>query len=182
MFLERLGDRRSRDPVVELLQLALDTAVAPVRVVGRHPHDQLADRLHDSGTADALAGVRPLRGDQLAVPAEDSVGRDDGGHLTEQPAPEGPALRGEAPALVIGQPQALAAELFLENAVLLDEVLNGLRLVAIDPAGEARQEELKTKEIGHVPTGIDTIGVVLQAPRSRPDSSSAEYSDRTGIS
>ena len=39
----------------------------------------------------------------------------------------------------IGQSEAATTELLLENTVLLNEVVDGLRLLAIDPAGEGRE-------------------------------------------
>jgi hypothetical protein len=63
--------------VVELPQFALDSAVAPGRVVSCHADDQCADRFHDAGSADTLVWVCPLCCDQLVVPAQDGVGRDD---------------------------------------------------------------------------------------------------------
>jgi hypothetical protein len=91
------------------------------------------------------------------------------------------ALRCESAALFIGESQALLPELFLEHAVLLDEVVDGLGLVAVDPAGESREEELESEEIGHVPTAIGVIDVLAQASVSRRDLISAEISDRTGF-
>ncbi len=51
--------------------------------------------------------------------------------------------------VVVSQPKASGAELFLEDAVLLDEVVDGLGLVAVDPAGEGCQQELEREEVGH---------------------------------
>ena len=39
--------------------------------------------------------------------------------------------------------QALSFQLFLEDAVLLTQVINDLRLFTIDPGTEGREEELK---------------------------------------
>jgi hypothetical protein len=59
------------------------------------------------------------------------------------------ALGSKAAALVIGQPESLATELFLEDAILLDEVIDDLGLIAIDPASEGGEKELKREKIGH---------------------------------
>ncbi len=58
--------------------------------------------------------------------------------------PESLPFGRKAPSLVVGQPQALALELFLENAVLLAEVVDCLGLLPVDPAGKRREEELET--------------------------------------
>jgi hypothetical protein len=57
-------------------------------------------------------------------------------------ATESLAFGRETPALVVRETEALAAKLFLEDSVLLDEVLDDLRLVAVDPARERGEEEL----------------------------------------
>ena len=49
----------------------------------------------------------------------------------------------------------------LEDAVLLAEVVNDLGLLSIDPAGEARQEELEVEGVGfHAPDCGDQPGAV----------------------
>jgi hypothetical protein len=82
--------------------------------------------------------------------------------------------RRESAALIVGQTKPFLAELFLEDAVFLDEVVDDLRLVAVGPAGEGGEEELKTKEVGHVTTAIGGIGALSQMSISRLGPSSAE--------
>jgi hypothetical protein len=100
-------------------------------------------RGHDPGAADALARIRPLRGDQATVPTQDGVGSGERRDARKEPASEGPALRGEAAALVVGEPSPPAAELLLQDAVLLDQVGDGRGLLAVDPASEGRQRGLE---------------------------------------
>ena len=149
--------------MVELLELTLDLAVAPARVVSGHANDQCANRNHDAGPADSIVGVRPLGGDQLAVPPHDCVGRYDRRDAAEQAATEHLALCREPAPLVIGQTKALATELFLEDPVLLDQVVDGLGLVAVDPAGEGGEKELKGEGVGHV---TPIIGVLSERRKS----------------
>ncbi len=52
-------------------------------------------------------------------------------------------------ALVIGEARATTAELLLQDTVLLDEVGDDLRLLAVDPAGERGEQKLKREEVGH---------------------------------
>jgi len=49
-------------------------------------------------------------------------------------SPSVPGLRGQATTLVVGQAWKLASELVLEHLVLLDQVLDDLLLLAMDPA------------------------------------------------
>ena len=49
------------------------------------------------------------------------------------------------------------AVLFLEDAILLDEVVDGLGLLAIDPACEGGEEELERGEFGQRNQVIDQM-------------------------
>ena len=51
--------------------------------------------------------------------------------------------------MVIGESKALAMELLLQHAILFDEVINDLRLMAVDPASERGEEELEWEKFGH---------------------------------
>ncbi len=51
--------------------------------------------------------------------------------------------------LVIGESKASATELLLQDAILLDQILDDLGLMAVDPAGEGGEEELEWEEFGH---------------------------------
>ena len=64
------------------------------------------------------------------MPAHDRVGRHDGRNAIQQPSAELLAPRCEAPTLVIVQSKLATLELLLEDAVLLDEVLDGPLLLA----------------------------------------------------
>jgi hypothetical protein len=70
------------------------------------------------------------------VPAHDRVGRDDGGDSVEKSATQLLPLRSEASLLVVRQPKLPPLELLFEDAVLLEEVLDGALLLSVDPAGE----------------------------------------------
>ncbi len=91
------------------------------------------------------------------VPAEDGVGRYDGGNVGKDPPTEDPALSCEPPPLVIGETQASPAELLFQHSILFNEVLDDLGLVAIYPSGEGGEEELEREEIGHVTGIIDSM-------------------------
>ena len=82
------------------------------------------------------------------MPAQDGVRGDDGRDLVEETTTEGLALGCESSALVVVEPEGLAVELFFEDAVLLDEVLDDLVLLAIEPAGERGQEDREGIDVG----------------------------------
>ena len=70
--LQDAPNRRGADAVAECEQLALDSDVAPVRVLRRHAHHQGGE-----GVVDRLAsgpmGVGPSSADEAAMPAQDRV-------------------------------------------------------------------------------------------------------------
>ena len=138
---------------------------------------ECADRLHDPGASNSLVWVRPLRCDQTAVPAQDRVRRDDGGDpRLRSRRPSALALCCEPSALVVVQPEAFAAELLFEDAILLDQVVDGLGLVSVDPTGEGREEKLKAEEVRH---NADRTGEA-QGRNSSCDSA-VDYSDPTAV-
>jgi hypothetical protein len=53
------------------------------------------------------------------------------------------ALRGEASAPVVGQPEAAPLQLRLEDAVFLDQVFDDVLLVAIDPPARVTSRTCK---------------------------------------
>ena len=79
-------DRRAADPMADILQRTNDPSVAPRGVVLGHQHDQTPDLREHARTAATPLRVRPLPRDQLPMPPENRVGRDDRGDLTETTA------------------------------------------------------------------------------------------------
>src|SRR5262249_58956833 len=97
-----------------------------------------------------------------------------GPHRRHRPATERSAFGGEAAALGIGQLEAAACQLPLEDPVFLHQVFNDVLLVAIDPTGEGHQQHLQGGEVGnHSP-------ILPCATMDRQGCTSAEYADSTG--
>ncbi len=80
------------------------------------------------------------------MPSQDGVRGDDGRDVHESSASEGLPQYSQPPPLRIGQPQASATELLLEDSVLLPQVLDGGFLLACDPAGHGGDEDLPRLE------------------------------------
>ena len=74
--------------------------------------------------------------DQLAVPSEDRVWRDDRGDAVQYAAAEWLALGCESAALIVGEAQPLVALEFAEDAVLFEQVGDQPRLITVDVACE----------------------------------------------
>ena len=76
----------------------------------------------------------------------------------------GKGRRREATALVIGQPEAASRPLFLEDAVLLHQVLDDALLVAVDPSREGHEQHPQRGGVGpHWPT-LPGVGERVRDP------------------
>jgi hypothetical protein len=93
----------------------------------------------------------------------------------QDPATESLALGREAAALIVGQPEAPPLQLFLEDAVLLHQVLDDLLLVAVDPSGAGHKQQPQGGEVGRHRSILP-----CPIPAPVPGPGSAEYSDTTG--
>jgi len=56
---------------------------------------------------------------------------------------------GESPPVVIGEPQAPAADLVPEHAILFDQIGERLPLPAIEPTGEGEEQQPKDRHVDH---------------------------------
>ncbi len=77
MSAQQSADRSGADPDPELAQLALDPHVAPPGILPREPHDDRAELGIDGRATDVRAAVRPFAPDELAVPAQEGLRRDE---------------------------------------------------------------------------------------------------------
>ena len=146
VLLQCLGDCALGHPVTQVLQRALDPAVTPGGVVSGHHDDQPLDMAHQAWPSNPGRLVGPFGRDQAAIPAQDGVRGNDGGHLGEELPAQELSLGGQSAALGIRQAQTLATQLFLEDAVLFAEEVDDVLMPAVDPAGEGQEEELKGEE------------------------------------
>ena len=128
--------------MIQILQRALDARVAPPRVLSRHPHDEAADLREHTGPSGTPFRVRPFPGDEVPVPSQNRVGRDDRRDLRQHPTTQPFAEGGQPSPVTIRQPQTLMAQLRLQDAVLFAQVQDDLVLFVLEPAEEGRDEEL----------------------------------------
>src|SRR5260370_38736093 len=84
-----------------------DPIIAPAGILSRQPNHQTLDFRGDSRPAGlpTLSGAVELRGDQLAIPAENRVGVGDTGDLLPQFPAQPFAAFGERSSLWVGQPE-----------------------------------------------------------------------------
>jgi hypothetical protein len=94
----------------------------------------------------ALGSAVVLLRDELAIPAQDRVGRDQPGELFQGASADGSALRSEPATLGVAEAQVSVAELLAQHAVLLLEVLEDVDLAPIHPAREHEQQKLERRD------------------------------------
>jgi hypothetical protein len=82
-------------------------------------------------------------GDQLPIPTQDRVRRDDAAELAQRLSPERFSRRREPAALVVGEADPLCGELLAKDAVFLLQIVDDVALLAIGPACEQKQQESK---------------------------------------
>ena len=101
------------------------------------PNREIDDHLANSRTA-RLSLVRriPLLGDQLAMPAEDRVRREQRADFKEPLAAEYLAFDGQSPALAVVEQNAFLPELLFQYSILSSQVIDRFLLLSIDPRGE----------------------------------------------
>jgi hypothetical protein len=114
--------------MVQMLELALYPRIYPARVLLGHPDNQLTDLLHHAGATDSLPWIRPLSGDEPAVPCEDCVGSYNRDNLAQDIPTQRSAFGGQSATLVVGETKAFPAlfELLFQNTILLDQVRDRL--------------------------------------------------------
>ena len=98
---------------------------------------------HDGLKRVGLPASAHQRGDQLSMPAEEGIGRDQGVQVTEYPSPEALGLCGPASALGVGEPETARTELLSADAILFLERVNDVTRLLVDPARDGHDEELQ---------------------------------------
>ena len=136
-------DRGSADGVPEIGEGSLDSGVAPSRIVARHSDDQFLNLTGDPrSTWTASRASVVLLGDELPVPAEQSVRGDDRRDLAEASPSEWLRLSREAAALRIREAESPSSQLLMEGSILGFQMLDDVLLLAADPSDQNEQEEL----------------------------------------
>ena len=144
-------DRAALDLVAESIECVANSGVVPARVLLRHLDDEREEirGLVWATWSPLLRSVVLLR-DEIAVPAQDRVGRRDACELAQQFSAKRFTLHGEATTLGVREAQAAAAEFLSQNTVLRLQVVDDVLLLAIHPPGEGEEEELQCDgHLGH---------------------------------
>jgi hypothetical protein len=139
-------DRVAAELVTEVAERPADPRVTPSRILGGEPDDEALQRGGGArSAAGALGRAVVLLRDELAIPAQDRVGRDHAGELFQDLAAEDSTLHCEPAALRIREARTSTAELLAQHAVLLLKVREDLDLAPVHPAREHEQQELQRR-------------------------------------
>src|SRR5215469_5994041 len=84
-----------------------------------------------------------LLGDQLPVPSQQGLRRDNAGDLGKSLSSQRFGLYGQSPALIVIQAHAPPTELFSKHAILLAKIFNGLQLAVVHPPGDGDKQKLE---------------------------------------
>jgi hypothetical protein len=122
----------------------LDLPITPVPVFLRHPTNQHLDfghRARSSGPAGRAAIVFP--GDQLPVPSQQSLRRDDCRNPSQQFTASPLGLDCEPTALVIVESHSATAALLPKNSIFLQKILDNVVLMLVHPSSHGNNHHLK---------------------------------------
>jgi hypothetical protein len=91
-------------------------------------------------------------GNELAMLPEKRIWSHNAGQLLKHLPPEDLAFDSQAPTLVVVEQDSFLSELLSEDSILCQEVLDGVLLTAVDPAGEDQEQQMPWLKLGlHVP-------------------------------
>src|SRR5215831_8366717 len=109
-----------------------------------------------------MASSVVLLGDQLPVPSQQGLRRDNAGDLGKSVSSQRFGLYGQSPALLAIEAHSPATELFSKHPILLAKIFNDLQLAVVHPPGDGDQQ--KSEWVEH--------SLRIQDPLSRPPSRS----------
>ena len=93
-----------------------------------------------------------MPGNEFAMPPEQRIRSHDAGQLLEHLPPEDFAFDSQPLALVVAEQDSFLSELLSEDSILCQEILDGVLLTAVDPAGEDQEQQMPWLKLGlHVP-------------------------------
>src|SRR4029450_12407339 len=143
--LQNLRDCRSSHSMAQVLECALDACVAPARILGRHPDHETAYSPLQAGSPRPGLRIRPLSRDQLAVPPENRVRRDDRRDFRQHPTTETVTDHGETTTFVVAQSQLPPPQLRLQDTVLFPQEFDDVARLPFEPPEQRREDHVQRK-------------------------------------
>ena len=83
------------------------------------------------------------------VPSQQRLRRDDRRQITQGGPPEPVGAHREPAAVIVSKPQAPSTELPPEEAILFDQIGERLSFPAIQPTGDAEEQDPKHRHVDH---------------------------------
>ena len=83
------------------------------------------------------------------MPAQQRVRSHDGRDLPQPSTAQPIRSHGESAPIVIGQLQASTPQLVAKNTILFEQITKGFSLLAFQPPGEEREEQLESGGVKH---------------------------------
>jgi hypothetical protein len=151
VFSENVGDGAARNLMSQIGHCSLDPCVPPRSILKCHTQNEIDDRLHDArSTGASTMAVVPFTCDHFSVPSQEGIRCDQGMKCVQGLTSKRVRFSGESTALGIGETNAPPTQALLKHAVLFLEILDRVQLMAVDPPGEYREQQLKRlKRWGH---------------------------------
>lgn len=144
MPFQNVPDRVVRQIVAEVGQGPLYPAVAPRAILFGHADSQSSNvQARCWPTARSAPTDSVLAGNQISVPRQQSLRRRDRRHLLQGLAPNLFSLDRQSPTLIIVKVQTPVTDLFSKDSILLNQVCDGLLLMAAHPAGNGSHDKRK---------------------------------------
>src|SRR5688572_17400798 len=133
----------------DILKRALNSRVAPGRILLGHPHHEALNLGEHAATARWRPDVRPFASDELPMPAQQRVRSDNRGDLAQPSTAYASRAGGESPSVIVGQLQAVAPQLATQEAVLFDQIAEHPVLLALQPPCENGEHQLEGGGVDH---------------------------------
>ncbi len=148
---EKVRNRSPRDFVADLGESALDPRVTPSGILPCDPEDPVRDRRLNPGASGLLPSRAPvpLSGDEPPILGQEGVRCHDRGHRFQHAPAESLSLHGQPTPFAVGEAKTPPAELSLQDTVLLNQVVDDLLLMVVDPASDGEDEELPRVKCAH---------------------------------
>jgi hypothetical protein len=145
MATQDVAHRQLVNAMAQVRQRPLDASIAPRWILHRHANDKLLDFIGDARSAPrwALMAAIELLRNELPIPAQEGLGRYQGGKFLQTLATERVGEGREAPAFRVREAQAAPTKLGFEDAVFLVQIGDHLLLVPLEPPGDHGNQEVQ---------------------------------------
>jgi hypothetical protein len=129
--------------MTQIPKRSLNPRIAPPRVLRRHAENELANLAMHARSAGPPSPPGPLLRDQLTMPAQDRVRCRQSRDVPQGSSADLVSEHSQPPTLIVGQSDAMAAQLRLENPILFAEEVDDTTLLSLDPTKERHEQKVE---------------------------------------